>query len=331
MVVALLPLGSLYYITYDNSRVALEKSAGIKSQAMATQSMEELFVMIKEVRRDLILWSSHSALQQINTRQGKEKAAHFLNQIKDSVSPHWVISVIQPGGNILASSQQSLTHVNVGREPWYQNGSLVRDFMVQDLSFFGRTGGLNLTFSIPIYRDHNPNQIIGHLFLQLSWKGLIKMINAIKIDGEPQNKTQYALLINKKGKIIAAPEFILKFKTNQNFLKEWDYKFPIQNYRAAQLAQLENRGYQIETGPFGNEYLIGFAGSKLKGTLDSLNWSLLILQDTESAFAAKENLMMQFVLMGLLVLGIIIVLVTVIFKQIKNTFKSFTQHSEEIS
>ena len=219
IVVAVLPLGSLYYITYENSRVALEKSAGIKSQTLATQSMEELFVMMKEVRRDLIHWSSHSALQHINTRKGREKAAHFLNQVKDSVSPHWVVSVIQPGGNILASSQKSLTHVNVGQESWYQTGSRVRDFMAQDLSFFGMTGGLNLTFSIPVYRDNNPNQMLGHLFLHLNWKGFIKMINAIQIEGKPQSKTQYVLLVNQKGKIIAAPEFILKFKTNQNFFE----------------------------------------------------------------------------------------------------------------
>ncbi len=331
IIVSFLPLGTLYYFTYENSRVALEKSIGTKFQTKATQSMEDLFLMIREARRDLENWASNKTLQKIALQGDHPSLQYFMKQLKKRESPYWVISVMQPGGKILASTNSKLKNINVSKEKWYQAGVKAKDFLAQDLNFFKKAGGLVLTLSLPIYWEEDSRKVLGHLFLHCNWKALIDNINSIKIGGVEQNQSQYAILINRNGEIIAAPEFIFRFKTNQNFLSIWDYKFPKQNFNATKQAQNGSRGFLIEKDPLGREFLIGYAGSAYKGILSSFNWSVLVMQETHKAFAPTIELREKFFQFGFLVVVLTIILAVAISTQIRSPISKLINAAQDIS
>jgi methyl-accepting chemotaxis protein len=135
---------------------------------------------------------------------------------------------------------------------------------------------------------------------RFEWEKVYEIIDTVKFGGSEQNESAYILIVNKEGRIIAAPGFM---RREADIILKKD----IREWEAVRKVMKGDSGSHIETVN-GKKMLVGYTPSIGHASYSGFGWSLLVMQDAKYAFSDVGDLSA----LRLKILGLLIVILTAI-------------------
>jgi len=300
--VSLVPLLIIGSITYQSAKNALEKKIGQGFMSLAQETMDKIDRNIYERLQNINAWVSLGTMQDIMIEDEDGRIAADLKRLSSDYGVYHDIYVFDKKGNNIASSGQKMSS-NYRDATWFKS-AINGETEIQDVSHSELSSKISVTFSAPVRADYDRNKIIGALVSSFNWEKIREIIDSVEIGGMEQNESTYIALVNKEGKIISGPESVFG---NDVILKE-----QMNSLESVNNALNGDSGYLIEQTN-DDEKLVGYVPSKGYLSYKGLGWSLLVVQETEHAFAdvaALKRKMLAGILVTLLAMIIIAMIVS---------------------
>jgi methyl-accepting chemotaxis protein len=279
-------------IAYFSAESALQNKIGQGFSGLARESMNRIDMTLHERSQNSVAWAALSSMQDIMIDDDDGRIADELKRLKEEYGVYNDIYVANSDGRMIASSSTDLPAENVSEKDWFEKPKSGK-FDIRDMYYSELTKKFTMAFSGPIRADYNRNKIIGVLSAQFDWSKIFEMTGSIKVGGERQSESAFVVLLNRDGKIISAPSFMRK-------KQEWE-KINFSILQSVTNAADGNEGYISET-VMGREMLVGYASSKGYSSYKGFDWTLLVMMDTERAFAEIEELNVKIISIGLITL-----------------------------
>ncbi len=283
LVLSLVPILVIGAMAYYSAKGALEDKIGGGLSGLAQSSMDRIDTTLQERLQNIIAWASLGSMQDILIDDDDGRIAAELERLKRDYGVYQDIFVANSEGEILSASRAEPPNVNLGAQAGFAKAMRGKTD-VRDVAQSSLTNALAVTFSAPIRANYNRDKVIGVLTAQYDWNQIYGITDSIKVGGKTQDEAARVILVNNKGQVIAAPEFM---RQNGAILQE-----NLSALESVKLAMSGQEGFLVEN-VLGREMLIGYASSEDHSSAQDLGWSLLIMQDTEQAFAAVSALKLK--------------------------------------
>ncbi|MEZ0481402.1 diguanylate cyclase domain-containing protein [Planococcus sp. SSTMD024] len=248
-------------------------------------------------RLDQYMWGRYSEIKTFGEIEElalvtpiEEKRA-TLEMLQEQVPAFSWIGITDPAGTVTISTDQLLEGMDLSERPVYSEarqtdfiGDVHEALLLADL--LPNPGGHELEFvdiSVPIfYPDGSFGGVVG---AHLSWDWAQEVMQfVLRPLNRSENELEVFVVSPGDHRVILGPE---------QFLGQ---KLPIDSYT---LSQGKRAGWVLEQWPDGNSYLTGFAGGRSNWDYPGLEWTVLVRQPEETAFAAARDLSRIIMLSGL--------------------------------
>ena len=281
------PLILLYaYNNYQTKSVIITE-VGSKLESECIRTIAEIDRLIYFTQENVKLWAEQSVMQGLKEPAGQESINTFLQSLFNSFGSYSGFFVCTEQGEIAVSTEKDAMGVSVRDTNWFKEVLISRQSQSFDLALEPNLGLLTINICCPIWDVKDNRRMIGVLSVHLSWSEINTIISSVKLNQNDQSDKLYSLLINRTGKIISAPEFMIRQVNDRdrglserNLLKE--------GFLSAEKATLGNSGYVLEDHRSMN-YITGYAASNGYRDFKGLGWSVLIFQRSSDAFAALDS------------------------------------------
>ncbi|MBI5149451.1 MAG: PAS domain S-box protein [Candidatus Omnitrophica bacterium] len=310
IILTLIPSAIMAGVAFINGRDILEKNLGLKLEELASQSMARIDNLLFLKKEDIALWSSIDLTQDVIDNDTQGRITTFLTRMKKNYLVYTGLFCVNNQGRIIASSEPGSIGHDVSGEPWYLETMETKEYHIHDIEFDQETGSFGIRFSIPVKASSDDTQVIGSLSGLLGLEELSRLTNSIKVTERGQSNGAFAVLLDGKGAIVAAPDFLFEEKgrhpEDPNYWKktvsEFTKNYFSLNYESARLAIKGDKGYLAEKDPNGQKWIIGYAGSNGYGDFKGLGWSVLTLLNIHMTTTFNAKLRSQLAAVGLIIL-----------------------------
>ncbi|OHX51620.1 sensor domain-containing diguanylate cyclase [Planococcus faecalis] len=243
------------------------------------------------------MWSRYgetimlSSLSDIRQLEDEEKIGSMLNQTQSTFPAFSWIGLTDQDGTVIASTDSILKGADISERPVYSEaleknfiGDVHEAVLLADL--LPNPTGEDMKFvdiSTPIFDD--ANQFIGVLATHLSWEW-VKEIETSMIDSLKYRDGIEFLIVSKiDDVVILGPDDLLG--------KPLDLE-------SIELARTNKNGSITETWPNGKEYVTGYMLENGYMEYPGLGWTILVRQPVEVAHAPIKELVLFFLVSGLI-------------------------------
>ncbi|RLJ91394.1 diguanylate cyclase domain-containing protein [Planococcus citreus] len=248
-------------------------------------------------RLDQYMWGRYSEIKTFGeieelalTTSIEEKRA-TLEMLQDQVPAFSWIGITDSAGVVTASTNELLEGMDLSDRPVYSEarqadyvGDVHEALLLADL--LPNPGGHELEFvdiSVPFF--YSDGSFGGVVAAHLSWDWAQEVMQfVLRPLNRSENELEVFVLSPGDNRVILGPE---------QFLGK---PLPIDSYT---LSQGKRAGWVLEQWPDGNSYLTGFTGGRTNWEYPGLEWTVLVRQPEETAFAAARDLSRIIMLSGL--------------------------------
>ncbi|MFP8784570.1 sensor domain-containing diguanylate cyclase [Planococcus plakortidis] len=239
-------------------------------------------------RLDQYMWGRYSEIKTFGeieelalTTSIEEKRA-TLEMLQDQVPAFSWIGITDSAGVVTASTNELLEGMDLSDRPVYSEarqadyvGDVHEALLLADL--LPNPGGHELEFvdiSVPIF--YSDGSFGGVVAAHLSWDWAQEVMQfVLRPLNRSENELEVFVLSPGDHRVILGPE---------EFLGQ---PLPVDSYT---LSQGKRAGWVLEQWPDGNSYLTGFTGGRTNWQYPGLEWTVLVRQPEETAFAAARDL-----------------------------------------
>ena len=288
LALSLLPLGTAMWLNYQQARDILMHSLGNRFQEQGTSAIQHIDNLLINGIRDVENSAISEVMQDVLVDDVDGRITENLSRLQKTsrvFSAFWCTDV---QGTILASSQPELFSRTLSDTLWFQRTRQSQQSHIHEFALSQLLNTYGVTLETPIRAEHNPDEIIGYLFAHIPSSLLTTVISHIRVTNSEQTATAHALLLNGKGAVITAPNFLM----NPSFFKELQ---PTRFFSEDDQHSQTTTGWYVENREGLNETLIGYASSGELTEDTSLDWHVVLQQPTEDALAPVAALRLQFI------------------------------------
>jgi len=253
---------------FSHFRNVLRQEIEYKLESQAVTVMNQIDTTLFERLQNMASWSQLDVMQEIRTRDVDKRLSQFLLELHlEYEGVYQQIFVTNLENQIIAASHSGFIGIPLKTSiPWKNTKLNQHEFEINDLDNLD-----NLNISIAIV-DAFQTGTLGRLTASFNWQEIIKLLNN-SLSSQFNEALYYTLLVDEKGRVIANSSN-LNNKISQFFVLD---ESVIQN---------NNSGALTFYAPFlEKEMLVGYSQSKGQSAFKGLGWQILILQDSNSAFA----------------------------------------------
>ncbi|WP_142828631.1 sensor domain-containing diguanylate cyclase [Planococcus soli] len=252
---------------------------------------------LMENNLDQYMWSRYgetimlSSLSDIRQLEDPDEIESMLNQTQATFPSFSWIGLTDRDGTVVASTDSILKGVDISERPVYLEalektfiGDVHEAVLLADL--LPNPTGEEMKFvdiSTPIYDDND--DFIGVLATHLSWEW-VEEVEASMLDSLKNRDSIEFLIVSKiDDVVILGPDDLLGKRLN---------------LESIELARTGQNGSIIETWPDDKEYVTGYMMENGYKEYPGLGWTILVRQPVEVAYAPTKELMMFFLISGLI-------------------------------
>lgn len=263
-------------------------------QSEIGQSLSEVAYIMGE-NLDQYMWSRYgevavlSELAEIKKQQDFSNVENLLDRLKERIPSFSWVGLTNKEGVVIASTDGILRGVDISSRPVYTEA--LEEVFIGDVHEAVLLAGLlpNPTgeemkfvdISTPVY-DSN-NQFIGVLATHLSWEWVEEVEESLR--NTLQNRSNIELfIISENSNVILGPEEMLGNTLDLQSLDQ---------------AAKNKEGWVLETWEDGKQYLTGYVFADGYKDYPGLNWTILVRQPVEVAYAPAKELLIYFIFTGL--------------------------------
>ncbi|WP_409250633.1 diguanylate cyclase domain-containing protein [Bacillus sp. SCS-153A] len=268
-------------------------------QSEIGQSLSEVAYIVGE-NLDQYMWSRYeevavlSELPEIKKQQDLSNVENLLNRLREKIPSFSWVGLTDKDGVVIASTDGILRGADISARPVYTEaldevfiGDVHEAVLLADL--LPNPSGEEMKFvdiSTPVY-DYD-NQFIGVLATHLSWEWVEEaeesMMNTL------QNRSNIELfIISDNNNVILGPDDMLGNPLNLESLES---------------AKMGKEGWILETWEDRNQYLTGYVFADGYKDYPGLNWTILVRQPVEVAYAPAKELLIYFIVTGLVLVAL---------------------------
>ncbi|KRC04243.1 hypothetical protein ASE11_04080 [Hydrogenophaga sp. Root209] len=263
----------------------VRRSIGINLAELANQTTSRLDQAMFERYREVRLIANR-----LNGPLDLAQVRSEIDALQQSYPTYAWIGVTDPAGTVLAATRNLLEGVDVSQRPWFQNalkgqamGDVHEALLLAQL--MGSPGGEPMRFvdiAFPLKDDSG--QITGVLGVHLSWKWAREIEQAIFVP-VGRSRTIDPLIISSTGAVLLGPP---------------EVEGTVLKLRSADAALQGKQGFERETWPDGEDYLVGFSRDRGFEDYPGLGWRVLVRQDLDEAYAPVNQMHRRMLQGGLL-------------------------------
>jgi|GEM_PF-4885468 len=319
-------------MAYLNGKHALTEHIGAQLEEAAFQALDKIDRLLFFAKEDLEAWAAAQVMQDVFADDPDGRITDTLMRFKRDYGIYAAIVCVNPQGRVVAASELHAVGQDVSQEPWFQEAANASDTSIGDLAYDRLIGGVAVPITTPIVDAHDDTQVIGFLSSRFNWSELYDILTGIQVNQAGQSEFGYAALINREGFLRVGPSFMLEEGEGEGEGEELSRRnFLTLGYRSAEAALKGQKGFVIEEDPVGDTWLIGYAGSQGHRDFAGLGWAILVMQNTDEAFAPITQLGRQFVCIGFVVGLFVLFLAVVISNQISAPIRRLMEATKIIA
>lgn len=291
LAVALTPMLIFGVIAYHRVSETLIDQVGDKLLNSSEQALTQIDRTFSFTRENVISWSQLEVMQDVTTGDPDGRISELLEDYQNAYGVFSTLVATDINGGVVAAGDRDLIGVSVADAEWFQQAVRIKAPVMGALRLDPMLGGYGIKIAMPILKKFGKGEVIGVVAASFDWAELLHLVNAIEVANNGQGPLAYALLIDKDGFIIAAPDFILA--EDDGSLSELDRLrvFGKRWWAAENPVILE----QLLTLPghrfikrAGRELLVVNMPTRGFSALNEMGWSLLLVRDAEEALAGLD-------------------------------------------
>jgi diguanylate cyclase (GGDEF)-like protein len=249
---------------------------------------------------DQYMWSRYgevavlSELAEIKKQQDLNNAEILLNKLKEEFPSFAWVGLTNKEGIVIASTDGILKGADISARPVYTEaldkvfiGDVHEAVLLAEL--LPNPTGEKMKFvdiSTPVF-DTSSN-FIGVLATHLSWEWVKEveesMVNTLKSRSDIE-----IFIISNNNNVILGPKDMLGHTLNLNSIEQ---------------AKTDNKGWILETWEDGKQYLTGYVFADGYKNYQGLNWTILVRQPVQVAYAPAKELLSYFIISGLVLVSL---------------------------
>lgn len=248
-------------------------------------------------RLDQYMWGRYSEIktfgeiEELELDTSTEEKRAKIEMLQDQVPAFSWIGITDSAGTVTASTDELLEGMDLSERPVYSEarktdyvGDVHEALLLADL--LPNPGGHELEFvdiSVPVF--YSDGSFGGVVAAHLSWTWAEEVMQfVLRPLNRSENELEVFVLSPGDHRVILGPE---------QFLGQ---QLPVDSYT---LSQGKRAGWVLEQWPDGNSYLTGFTGGRTNWDYPGLEWTVLVRQPEETAFAAARDLSRIIMISGL--------------------------------
>ncbi len=290
--VSLVPIALMGFVATQKGQKLLKESLGLSLREDASHLIEtidrELFIWTLHIKT----WSTLSVMQDVLADDPDGRIAELLVNSKREYGINTEILCTNNKGKVIAATKPEVINQDASEEEWFIKMRQKPELQSGGYHFDSLLKREAIEYAYPIFAIFDPTQVIGYLSLHVYFDEFHKMIDSAMVSDKEQNRFNYILMINNKGEVIAAPRFLREEKGEALFREN----LASLGYKSAREVIAGKEGYLIEkNNSLKGRWLTGYANSKGYQNFKGFGWAILVMRNTEEAFAPLDNLRNQFI------------------------------------
>jgi len=325
LLLSLVPLSIIGAIAYKNGKDTIERNLGSGFHQIAHATINNVDRFLYGINRDIHTWSHLVLMQEVIIGDVDGKISSLLSGLNAEYGYFSMINVINLNGEVVASSNHELIGMDASYEEGYVHAMDLEPF-VEDLKFDDIAGDWVVNFSVPIIAKFEENKIIGMIFAKLNANELFNLTQnkEMEISGEYYSNHIHGkiILMKNDGLIISDDGRSAGVLFRRNLIDD--------GLKSASLACRKKQGYIIEMNE-SRLSIIGYDHSMGYRDFPGLGWAVLVIEETETAFAPILRLKIMIFGLAAIVSMIIIIISIIIARKMSNPILKIADVAKKVS
>ncbi|PIE40859.1 MAG: hypothetical protein CSA49_06305, partial [Gammaproteobacteria bacterium] len=332
--VSLLPILIFGSIVYYQARDSLITQVGERLHAASFLAISQIERSFSFSVANIESWAELDIMQEITSGDPSGVVSNMLSDYQRSWGYYSNLVVADLNGVVVAAGDTDLLGASVSEASWFTNTLASQKSNLGNLRLDPYLGGYGVAISTPVFKSDATGEMIGVLTAGFSWSELLDMVNSIKVVSNGQDEKGYALLIDRDGYIIAAPDFILLedggSTAQSDILRVYGRRWwPVEDpFMLQQMLSISSHRY-IERGD--EHLLVVNQPSNAYETLSSLGWSLLLVRDADDALKDLATIRERALLAALLAGCLIFVISVLVARRVARPILSLASWAKTLA
>jgi two-component sensor histidine kinase len=288
--IALLATAFVTVLASRETSERLRRDIGVDLAELATHMADKLDRGMFERWRDIQVASSLDTMRDPNV--GMDAKSVVIERLRSTYPEYAAVAFMSPDGQVRAATVPQMVGANIAQRDFFVEGSkapFVGD--VHDAILLAKILG-NDPANPPRFVDlaapvrAADGSLVGVIGAHLYWTWAEELEQTLRSAARERYPGIEVLVLARDGTVLLGPKDLLK-----TFLTTG----------SAKNATAGARGSNVETWPDGREYLSGFTRTAGHRHYPGLGWSVLVRQDSDTAFAPVSAIQRRIVGWGALV------------------------------
>ena len=333
LIVALAPIIVFGTLAYFKSRETIINQVGERLQATSLLAMSQIDRTLGFSQENIRSWAALDVMQAVERGDPEGVVSEMLYDYQQAYGVYNTLVAVDVDGSVVASGDNELIGISLKHVAWFKRVMEERWAFLLPLRLDPELGGYGVSIVVPIFRQYQPDKIVGVLKASLDWRELLQQVNAINVVPEQQEERGYAVLIDGEGYVLAAPDFIL---------------FDDMDYEVDDPTRVYGRRWWVVDNPMlldrllsrpGHRYirkgeqellLVNMPAKEFKYIRDT-GWSLVLVRDADDALKDIAFIRERAVMIGLVATFLIGVVAYVMSHQIGAPIARLSSWAAELS
>ncbi|CBL44306.1 putative response regulator receiver [gamma proteobacterium HdN1] len=295
LAVALTPVGIFGVIAWQRVSETFINQTGDKLLSTSSQALAQIDRTFSFTRENVTSWSRLDVMQEVATGDPNNHIGTMLEDYQNAYGVFSTLVAVNASGQVIAAGDSDLKGVSVAGTDWFHQVMRNRAPAIGHLRLDPVLGGYGIKIVMPIFKKFGNGEVIGAVAASFDWAELLHLVSAINVADSTVNVGQtpsaYALLMDREGYIIAAPDFILAEDDGSameaDSLRVFGKRWWVAEMPSLLSQMLSRPGYRYIKRS-GKEWLVVSMPSTQFSTLSNMGWSLVLVRDANEALAGLD-------------------------------------------
>lgn len=334
LVVALAPLVVFGTLAYFKSRETIINQVGERLQAASLLAMSQVDRTFGFSEENIRSWAALAAMQEVERGDPQGVVSDMLTDYQRAYAVYSTLVAVDMEGVVVAAGDRDLLGIQVSDSEWFQQVKTTGKAHMAPLRLDPLLGGYGVSIAVPIFRSFSRDEVIGVLRASFDWRELLQQIHAIEVIPGGQNEQGYAVLIDRDGFIIAAPDFILSSDdgsiSESDLLRVYGRRWWVTENPLLLDRLLHRSGHRYIRRGDTELLLVNMPAEEFRHIKDT-GWSLVLVRDATDALADIAFIRERAILIGLLAIMLIGVVAYIMSRQIGEPIARLSRWASDLS
>lgn len=333
LVVALAPLIVFGTLAYFKSRETVINQVGERLQATSLLAMSQIDRTFGFSHENIRSWAELDVMQTVERGDPEGIVSEMLADYQRAYEVYNTLVAVDVDGSVVAAGDSDLIGISVSETEWFNRVMKDHKPFIAPLRLDPELGGYGVSIVVPIFRKYYDQQVVGILKASLDWRELLQQVSAINVVPEQQNESGYAVLIDREGYILAAPDFILFEESDtpgDDVTRVYGRQWWIVDNPMLLDRLLHRPGHRYIRRGDKEMLLVNMPAREFKYTRES-GWSLVLVRDANDALKDIAFIRERAFMIGLIAIFLIGVVAYVMSRQIGAPISRLSHWAQELS